>query len=60
MRLQQVLIFLLLLTAICSSSNADSVGTWEDISDVGVASLVGTALILPYTRDDSDGVKQAA
>jgi len=60
MRLQQVLILLLSLTTICPSSHADSEGTWEDISDVGVISLVGTALILPYTRDDSDGVKQAA
>ena len=34
--------------------------TWEDISDVGVYSLIGTALILPATREDWEGLRQAA
>ena len=34
--------------------------TWEDISDVGVYSLIGTALILPAAREDWEGFRQSA
>jgi membrane-associated phospholipid phosphatase len=39
--------------------NAASEDAWEDISNVGVASLLGTALILPATRRDWEGLRQA-
>jgi hypothetical protein len=35
-------------------------GSWEDISDVGAYGLIGTALLLPTTRKDWDGLRQAA
>lgn len=34
--------------------------TWEDISDVGAYGLVATALVLPATREDWEGLRQAA
>ncbi|MCP5128077.1 MAG: phosphatase PAP2 family protein [Pseudomonadales bacterium] len=42
-----------------SGTRADSEDTWKDISDVGVYSLIGTALILPATRKDWEGLRQA-
>jgi membrane-associated phospholipid phosphatase len=44
------------------SPNASAVSdkTWADISDVGVATLIGGALILPITKDDWEGSRQAA
>lgn len=44
------------------SPNACAVSdkTWTDISDIGVATLVSSALIFPMTKDDWDGSRQAA
>ena len=55
-----LLLCFFLVPTVIPAAHADSESTWEDISDIGVVSLIGTALILPYTREDSDGVKQAA
>jgi membrane-associated phospholipid phosphatase len=56
--------YLLLVFVLCQSASlragAASEDTWKDISDVGVVSLIGTALILPATRDDWEGLRQAA
>jgi membrane-associated phospholipid phosphatase len=60
MRITCLLFCSLLVLAANPAAHADSESTWEDISDVGAYSLIATALILPYTRDDLDGVKQAA
>lgn len=46
-----------LVAAPTHSMNEDS---WDTLSSVGVYSLMSTALILPYTKDDKDGLKQAA
>ena len=55
---------LLLLTILAlhahTPAHAWSDKTWDDISAVGVYSLVGTALILPTTRKDWEGLRQAA
>ncbi len=59
MKFQRVLLLLLLLSGIYPSAHADSENTWEDISNIGVVSLIGAALILPYTRADREGQKQA-
>ena len=55
-------LFLLSLLALHAHTpaNAWSDKTWDDISGVGVYSLVGTALILPSTRKDWEGLRQAA
>jgi len=56
--------YLLLLTILALHANtpahAWSDKTWDDISAVGVYSLVGTALIMPTTRKDWEGLRQAA
>jgi len=52
------LLFLIIFT-LSSSANAVSNNTWEDISDIGLYSLVGTALILPAARGDWEGFRQA-
>ena len=56
--------YLLLLTILAlhahTPAHAWSDKTWDDISAVGVYSLVGTALILPTTRKDWEGLRQAA
>jgi membrane-associated phospholipid phosphatase len=54
-----VTIFLLTLLAI-PPAHAMSDSSWEDISDVGAYGLIGTALLLPVVRDDSEGIYQAA
>ncbi len=41
-------------------AHAISDGSWEDISDIGAYTLIGTALIMPIARDDRDGLYQAA
>lgn len=41
-------------------ANAWSDKTWEDISDVGAYGLIGTALILPASRKDWEGLRQSA
>ena len=60
MKIRQLLIALTLAAGISPSANAISENTWEDISDVGVISLISTALILPTARDDWEGLRQAA
>lgn len=54
--------FLLLAFTLSLSSGANAVSnnTWADISDVGVFTLAGTALIVPIARDDWEGTRQAA
>lgn len=60
MTFRYLLLALVLASDFGSRAYADSEDTWNDISDVGVISLIGTALILPATRDDWEGLRQAA
>jgi len=60
MQFHHWLMMLLLLSGLSPSANAISENTWEDISDVGVISLIGTAVILPAARKDWQGFRQAA
>ena len=60
MNRRHLCLLLLLASAIHQGARADSESTWDDISDVGVYSLIGTALILPATREDWQGLRQAA
>lgn len=59
MKLHHLLIVFVLLSGINPATSAASESTWKDISDVGVISLIGTALVLPVTRDDWEGFRQA-
>jgi len=54
-------LFLLSILALHTHTpaNAWSDKTWEDISDVGAYGLIGTALIVPTTREDWEGLRQA-
>ena len=52
-------IFLLIL-GITPSAQAVNNKQWGNISDVGVYSLVGAALVLPAVREDWQGFRQAA
>jgi membrane-associated phospholipid phosphatase len=60
MSFRQFLLPLLLLCAQVPPSFALDESDWEDISDVGVYGLIGTALLLPSARKDWDGLQQAA
>ena len=60
MKFRQLLIMFLLASAINPSANAISDNDWEDISDVGAYTLVGSALLLPTVRKDWVGLRQAA
>ena len=60
MKLHHLPIALTLAAAISPAANAISDNSWEDISDVGVISLISTALILPASRKDWEGMRQAA
>jgi membrane-associated phospholipid phosphatase len=53
------MIVLLAALSVNPTANAASNKTWADISDVGVYTLVGTALIVPVVRDDWTGARQA-
>lgn len=56
-------LLILLCAFACSLSpavRADSESTWEDVSDVGAYSLLATALVLPASREDWEGLRQAA
>lgn len=56
-RLGMIVVFTAL--SINPTANAASNKTWADISDVGVYTLVGSALILPATRSDWEGMREA-
>ena len=60
MKFHQLMLALLVAWAASAPASADSEDTWNDISDVGVYSLIGTALILPTAREDWQGLRQAA
>lgn len=55
-----LLVIFTLLSGASLATYGDSEDTWDDISNVGVYSLMGTALILPSAREDWDGLRQAA
>lgn len=55
-----LLLVLVLALVVQPRAAADSEDTWKDISNVGVISLLGTALILPGAREDWVGFRQAA
>lgn len=57
-RLQIILVLATL--SINPTANAASNKTWADISDVGVYTLVGSALVIPAVRNDWEGMRQAA
>ena len=52
-------LILLLVPGLDPSAHAISDDSWDDISNVGVVSLIGTALILSYTREDWNGLQQS-
>jgi membrane-associated phospholipid phosphatase len=60
MNIRYVFVLLVMVFLSHPSAHAWSDKTWDDISSVGVYSLVGTALILPTTRKDWEGLRQAA
>ncbi len=49
-----------LVITLSSPTMAIDDNTWQDISNVGVISLVGSALLLPAVRSDWAGARQAA
>lgn len=49
----------LLVLGVNLSANAISHNGWANISDVSAYTLLGSALILPVTRDDWEGFRQA-
>lgn len=53
------LLVFLLSSGFVTGAGASDEDTWKDISNVGVISLIGTALILPSTRNDWEGLRQA-
>jgi membrane-associated phospholipid phosphatase len=60
MRFRYIAATLLLACITSPVASAASENDWEDVSDIGVATLIGTALILPTTRKDWEGLRQAA
>lgn len=56
---KQLILTCLLSLGISPVAHAVSNNTWEDISDVGLYSLIGSALVLPTARSDWDGLRQA-
>jgi len=59
MRIHAIVVSLLLLVCF-DQANAASHKTWEDISNVGVASLLGASVAVPLIRSDRQGLYQAA
>ncbi len=59
MKIQPLRILTLLAALFNAPAHAISDSSWEDISDIGAYTLIGTALIVPITRDDKDGLYQA-
>ena len=60
MKFRYLLLTFTLAWAVHPGARAASEDTWKDISNVGVISLIGTALIMPATREDWEGLRQAA
>tara|TARA_R110001592_G_scaffold363372_2_gene686147 strand:- start:8175 stop:8717 length:543 start_codon:yes stop_codon:yes gene_type:complete len=60
MKISRVFLFLIIASVPQPYVHAWGDSTWEDISDVGAYGLVATALILPTTREDWEGLRQAA
>lgn len=60
MKFPHLLVMFTVLSVASVPTFGDSEDTWDDISNVGVYSLMGTALILPSVRDDWEGLRQAA
>jgi membrane-associated phospholipid phosphatase len=59
-KLRYLLLLFLLVSGVNPPVRSANEDTWKDISDVGVYSLLGTALILPAAREDWEGLRQAA
>jgi membrane-associated phospholipid phosphatase len=59
MKFPQLLVICTLASAASYPTYGNSEKTWDDISNVGVYSLMGTALLLPTVRDDWEGLRQA-
>jgi membrane-associated phospholipid phosphatase len=59
MKIAQLVLMSLLALLVNTPAHALSDSSWEDISDVGAYGLLGTALLLPLARDDSEGAYQA-
>ena len=55
MKFPQLLVICTLASAASYPTYGNSEKTWDDISNVGVYSLMGTALLLPTVRDDWEG-----
>ena len=60
MKTHHICILFSLLVLGNPAAKANNEDTWEDISDVGAYGLIATALILPGTRKDWTGLRQAA
>tara|TARA_R110001599_G_scaffold353815_1_gene598817 strand:+ start:63818 stop:64360 length:543 start_codon:yes stop_codon:yes gene_type:complete len=60
MKISRVFLFLIIASVPQPYAHAWGDSTWEDISEVGAYGLVATALILPTTREDWEGLRQAA
>ena len=59
MTLRYSLTLLVLLAFLQAPAHGLDESDWETISDVGAYGLIGTALLLPTTRKDWDGLHQA-
>ena len=59
MKIRQLVVLCLLSLIASVPAHAMSDQSWEDISDVGAYGLIGTALLLPVTRDYWEGLRQA-
>jgi membrane-associated phospholipid phosphatase len=59
MKFRHLLVLFTVLSGASFPTYSDSEDTWDDISNVGVYSLIGTALLLPTVRDDWEGLRQA-
>jgi membrane-associated phospholipid phosphatase len=60
MKISQLAMMFLLTLLATAPAHAISDSSWEDISDVGVYGLIGTAIVLPLAKDDWEGARQAA
>jgi membrane-associated phospholipid phosphatase len=59
MLLRRCLLLLSMIFGLVSPAYSLNEDTWDTISGVGAYSLIGTALILPTTRADWEGLKQS-